>query len=99
MPAKTTRLVCGMLHTKDVRGFLRALRSAADRLYGIAVPGEESSLPAARVAATASELGFSAEASPTAEAAVSRISAERPDCRILVCGSLYLAGAVLQENS
>lgn len=99
MPSKATRLVCGMLNTKDIRGFLNALRSVADRLYGIAVPGEEASLPAAKIAAAASELGFSAETSPTAEVAVRRISTEQPDSRIVLCGSLYLAGAVLQENS
>ena len=98
MPAKTTKLICGMLDTKDVRNYLKALRSAADKLYGIAIPGESASLAAAAVAATASEVGFAAEPSISAEDAARRIAADRPGSRILICGSLYLAGRVLREN-
>ena len=87
-----------MLDTKDVRNYLRALRGAADKLYGIAIPGESASLEAAAVAATASEVGFAAEPSISAEDAARRIAADRPGSRILVCGSLYLAGRVLRDN-
>jgi dihydrofolate synthase/folylpolyglutamate synthase len=31
-------------------------------------------------------------------AAIGAITAAEPDCRILICGSLYLAGRVLREN-
>ena len=99
MPARTTQIICGMLETKDVRSFLGALREAADKLYGVAIPGENASFPATSIALAASEVGFAAQASPNAENAVRRIAAENADGRILVCGSLYLAGTVLQENS
>ena len=98
MPSKTTRIVCGMLNTKDVRGFLRALKRAADRLYGIAIPGEGASLSAQHIAAAAREVGFDAIAAGNAERAVRQISADSPGCRILICGSLYLAGSVLREH-
>ena len=98
MPAKTTKLICGMLDTKDVRNYLQALRGAADKLYGVAIPGESASLEAAAVAATASEVGFAAEPSISAEDAARTIAADRPGSRILVCGSLYLAGRVLRDN-
>ena len=98
MPAKTTRIICGMLGSKDVRGFLQELRRAADKLYGITIPGSPAALEASAVAATASEVGFAAEPSVSAEDAVRRIAADRPGSRILVCGSLYLAGSVLRDN-
>ena len=98
MPAKTTRIICGMLESKDVRGFLQELQCAADKLYGIAIPGSSASLTAAAMAATASEVGFAAEPSISAEDAARRIAADRPDSRILICGSLYLAGRILLDN-
>ena len=98
MPDRATRIICGMLGTKDIRSFLGALRTVADRLYGITIPGEPAALPAANVAQVARELGFKAEAAPNAEHAARKIASEEPESRILVCGSLYLAGRVLQEN-
>ena len=98
MPDRATQIICGMLGNKDIRSFLGALRAVADRLYGITIPGEPAALPAANVAQVARELGFEAEASPDVEHAARKIASEVPDSRILVCGSLYLAGSVLREN-
>ncbi len=98
MPQKTTRIVCGMLNTKDVGGFLQALKRAADCLYGIAIPGEGASLSAQHIVARAKEVGFHAIAAGNAERAVRSITDESPRCRILICGSLYLAGSVLREH-
>ncbi len=98
MSSKKTRLVCGMLETKDIKGFLRNLRPAADELYGIAIPGEEASLSAGGVASVAREVGFASFTSESPLTAVKTISSSNPNSRILVCGSLYLAGQVLKEN-
>ena len=99
MPEKTTRIICGMLTTKDVRSFLKSLRTAADWLYGITIPGERAAMPAAGMAAVANEVGFRAEAARTAEEAVRKSAREDPDGRILLCGSLYLAGRILRDNA
>ncbi len=98
MPKRVTGIICGMLGTKDVRSFLGALREVADRLYGISIPGEPAALPAANVAQVAREVGFKAEASPDVEQAARKIADEEPGSRILVCGSLYLAGWILRKN-
>ena len=98
MPKRVTGIICGMLGTKDVKSFLGALRDVADRLYGISIPGEPAALPAANVAQVARELGFNAEASPDVEQAARKIADEEPGSRILVCGSLYLAGWILRKN-
>jgi len=98
MPKRVTGIVCGMLDSKDIRGFLATLSGIADRFYGIAIPDEAASLPAAHVAGLAEEVGLRSNESPGPEQAVRQIHAECPDSRILICGSLYLAGHVLRSN-
>ncbi|MDE0306383.1 MAG: bifunctional folylpolyglutamate synthase/dihydrofolate synthase [Albidovulum sp.] len=99
MPALDTQLICGMLDSKDIKGFLKSLRSVADKVYGIPIPGEDAALPAHSVAAAASEIGIQSEIASCAEEAASRISENIGSGRILVCGSLYLAGKLLSENA
>jgi dihydrofolate synthase / folylpolyglutamate synthase len=92
-------LVVGMLSTKDKAGFLRNFTGLARRL--IAVPiHQDKGLPASAVADVARMLGLSADSVDTIEAALARIARldiEAPP-RILVTGSLYLAGEVLAAN-
>ncbi len=99
MPARSTHLICGMQGNKDIDGFLRFLRSAADKVYGVAIPGHDASLPARSVADAAAKVGFPSETASCAEEAASRISENLGGGRILVCGSLYLAGSILMENA
>ena len=93
-------LVVGMINTKDSLGFLRPLASTAASLHAVPVPEERASRDPADVVRDAGELGIQAEASDSAETAVSAIArrASSP-VRILICGSLYLAGHVLRANS
>ena len=88
-----------MLRTKDAAGFLRPLAGRALSLSAVSIPGEPATLTAAETAAAARAAGFTS-AAPAADvtAAVAAIAAADPDCRILICGSLYLAGRVLREN-
>jgi dihydrofolate synthase/folylpolyglutamate synthase len=46
MPARETHLICGMLNTKDVRGYMRPLAPQAARLWAVSIPGEKNTLPA-----------------------------------------------------
>ena len=96
-------LVVGMLNTKDAGGFLAPLAPHAQALYALTIPGEENALPAARIVETARALGIAAEETGSVEAAL-RAIVGRPDrrqerpARVLICGSLHLAGIVLAEN-
>ncbi|WP_347266256.1 folylpolyglutamate synthase/dihydrofolate synthase family protein [Paracoccus sp. (in: a-proteobacteria)] len=98
MARRPTYLVCGMLNTKDVPGYMRPLAAQAQGLTAVAIPGEPNTLPAEETAAAAAGAGLKADTAPDALAAVSRIAAAHPGARILICGSLYLAGQVLREN-
>jgi dihydrofolate synthase/folylpolyglutamate synthase len=98
-PEAPLHLVCGMLNTKDPAGFFRPFAGLIGDAQTVAIPGEANSLSAADLAAIASDLGFRARPVAGVGEALDRIAAgtETPG-RVLICGSLYLAGAVLVEN-
>jgi dihydrofolate synthase/folylpolyglutamate synthase len=98
MPARATFAICGMLNTKDIAGYLRPLAPHLRGLHAVSIPGEKNTLPAEVTQAAAHAAGIHAEAALSVEAALARIAATNPDARVLICGSLYLAGAVLREN-
>jgi dihydrofolate synthase/folylpolyglutamate synthase len=98
MPRRPTYMICGMLSTKDVAGYLRPLAAQADSLHAVAIPGETATLPAEDTAAAAESVGIKATVSPSVADALADIAAGDPTARILICGSLYLAGSVLREN-
>jgi dihydrofolate synthase/folylpolyglutamate synthase len=93
-------LIVGMLNTKDAAGFLRPLAGAARGLQAVTIPGEDNPLPAAAIAETARAVGIRAGESPSVEAALRGIVSRhgRRPARVLICGSLHLAGVVLAEN-
>jgi dihydrofolate synthase/folylpolyglutamate synthase len=98
LPERPTHMICGMLNTKDVSGYLRPLAAQADSLIAVSIPGEANTLPAEETAAAAAGVGMVARTAESVEAALAEIVAETPSARVLICGSLYLAGNVLQEN-
>ncbi|AUH62841.1 bifunctional folylpolyglutamate synthase/dihydrofolate synthase [Paracoccus zhejiangensis] len=99
MPRRATWLVCGMLNTKDVTGYMRPLADQVDGLIAIPIPGEPNTLPAEATAQAAREAGIDARVGENAEAAIREIASTSSQSRILICGSLYLAGRVLRENN
>ncbi len=98
LPPRPTYLVCGMLKTKDVSGYLRPLRAVCKGLYAVSIPDETATLPAEDTRKAAAGVGFDAQVAASVSDAVAAIVASRPGARILICGSLYLAGHVLREN-
>jgi dihydrofolate synthase/folylpolyglutamate synthase len=93
-------LIVGMLASKDCEGFLRNFTGLARRMIAVPVPGAEKGLPAETVADCARSIGLpSSSRDNLSEAleAVRKLDLE-PAPRILITGSLYLAGDVLREN-
>ncbi|THH37446.1 bifunctional folylpolyglutamate synthase/dihydrofolate synthase [Aliishimia ponticola] len=99
LPKRETHLICGLMNTKDVAGYMAPLTSHADSLTAVSIPGEANTLPAVTIAEAAAQAGLSARQAGSVADAVSAIAAEAPEARILICGSLYLAGTVLRDNS
>ncbi|GAB4386995.1 bifunctional folylpolyglutamate synthase/dihydrofolate synthase [Albidovulum sp.] len=98
MPRKPTHLVLGMLNTKDIAGYLRPVAAVAASLTAVSIPGESNTLSAEQTRDAARRAGIEAATAESVGAAVRRIAAAAPGARILICGSLYLAGHVLREN-
>ncbi len=98
LPKRSTHLICGMLNTKDISGYLLPLAEQAQSLTAVSIPGEVNTLPAEVTAEAARAVGLGAETADSMLDAIMAITAQNPDGRILICGSLYLAGNVLREN-
>jgi dihydrofolate synthase / folylpolyglutamate synthase len=98
MPRKHTHLILGMLNTKDIAGYLRPVAAQAASLTAVSIPGEANTLSAEDTQAAAARAGITADTAESVLEAVQHIVAKDPGARILICGSLYLAGTVLREN-
>jgi dihydrofolate synthase/folylpolyglutamate synthase len=96
---KPLYLVYGMLNTKAAGAFLAPLAARARQLKAVAIPGEANSLSAEQAAGFARAADFEAEPCGGIAEALRAIAAEgKGPARVLICGSLYLAGKVLALN-
>ena len=92
-------LVVGMLSTKDRSAFLRNFTGLVRRVFGVPIH-QDKGVPVDEIAAAARAAGMPAETSESIEqalAAIGRLGFDPPP-RILITGSLYLAGEVLAAN-
>jgi dihydrofolate synthase / folylpolyglutamate synthase len=94
---KPVGLIVGMMGQKDATGFLSHFRGLARRIVTVPIPGSpEAAHGAGELAVIAAAAGFNAEPAADVETAIRRLQeAEEEPLRILICGSLYLAGHVL----
>lgn len=99
LPKRPTYLICGMLNTKDITGYLKPLARHSETLFAVSIPGETATLTSAETASFAHDAGMTAIESESVQAALETIVARDPQARVLICGSLYLAGTILRENS
>jgi dihydrofolate synthase/folylpolyglutamate synthase len=95
-------LISGMINTKDPTGYFRAFEGMARHVFTVPVPASEAGIDPAILAAMATEAGLSAEpiSSPAAALSLLRETWNRLEAapRILIGGSLYLAGDILRDN-
>ena len=98
--ARPLVLVCGMLTTKDTAAFLSPFRELAQELIAVPVNDEHAGRSAAEIAIAAQGSGIAAAACGSVEEALTFLSARAwlVPPRILITGSLYLAGDVLKLN-
>jgi dihydrofolate synthase/folylpolyglutamate synthase len=93
-------LIVGMLSSKDCAGFLSNFTGLARRVIAVPVPGSDNGLSAEAVADAARAIGLPAMSRDNLTEALDaarKLDLEPPP-RILITGSLYLAGDVLREN-
>jgi dihydrofolate synthase/folylpolyglutamate synthase len=92
-------LVWGMLNTKDVGRFIESFAGIAARVVTLTIPDEENAVSAEALAEAARAAGLSAETASSLDEALRQAALAAPAPRILICGSLYLAGRVLAAHA
>jgi dihydrofolate synthase / folylpolyglutamate synthase len=95
MSPKPLVVIWGMLNTKDATQFFRPLESIADHVVTLNIPNEVNAISADQLAETVRGLGTAASMADGVTDAVKKAAGKFPAARILICGSLYLAGHVL----
>ena len=93
-------LIVGMLATKDGAGFLKNFSGLARRIVAVPIPEQQNGMPPGELADTARGAGLPAQEAHDIESALASIRLfELPaPPRVLITGSLYLAGVVLALN-
>lgn len=91
--------IVGMLRSKDAAGFLAAIAARAERLFAVTIPEAAASLTAGELSDIGQSAGLAVERAASVEEALRAlaITMGRP-ARVIICGSLYLAGWVLARN-
>jgi dihydrofolate synthase/folylpolyglutamate synthase len=90
---RPVHVIVGMKQAKDSAEFLRPILPHASSLWAVSEPHQHLALP---VAAIIEASGGVARPGPTVAEALAKLSG--PPARVLICGSLYLAGEVLKAE-
>ncbi|MDP9136974.1 MAG: bifunctional folylpolyglutamate synthase/dihydrofolate synthase [Pseudomonadota bacterium] len=88
-------IVWGMLNTKDARAFIRPFKGLARAVVALTIPGEPNAMAADALVQLARSEGIDAEPAASIEDAVGKAASGTESARIVITGSLYLAGRVL----
>jgi dihydrofolate synthase/folylpolyglutamate synthase len=98
MPGRPLVLIMGMMNTRAPEDFLPPFRDLHPaRILTLTIPGEANAHGAETIAARARAMGLPAKAMRSVASAL-RAAADIDNARVLICGSLYLAGDVLAKN-
>ena len=94
-------MVTGMINTKDPKGYFDAFQGLVRKVFTVGIRNSDATIDPVALAHDAAEAGLDAEPVDSAAVALARISAlaegDRAP-RILIGGSLYFAGNILEEN-
>jgi dihydrofolate synthase/folylpolyglutamate synthase len=93
-------VIVGMMANKDAKAFLSNFSGLTRHIFTVEIPGQDNAMPQDRLADAARALGMRVELAGSVEAAICSIAKLAYDVppRILIAGSLYLAGHVLAAN-
>jgi dihydrofolate synthase/folylpolyglutamate synthase len=94
---RPVHLIYGMMETKDAHAFIAPFKGLIERIYTVPIPDEPNAFDAESLAEIARAEGFDVVAAESVPDALSRSQAAlKGPGRVLICGSLYLAGHVLK---
>jgi dihydrofolate synthase / folylpolyglutamate synthase len=94
---RPVHLIYGMMETKDAHAFIAPFKELVERVYTVPIPNEPNAFDAEALAEIAKAEGFDVVPTASVPDALtrSRAALDGPG-RVLICGSLYLAGHVLK---
>ena len=90
-------IILGMINTKDPKSYIAQFKNIKE-IKTITIPNEESAISATTLSIDLQEMGIKVSTADNLDEAIQSISSDHPTARILICGSLYLAGQVLKNN-
>ena len=90
-------IILGMINTKDPISYLSKF-DKIDALTVITIPNEESAIDSNELYAELKKYYENVNRADTIQEALANLNNNYQDARILICGSLYLAGKVLEMN-
>jgi dihydrofolate synthase/folylpolyglutamate synthase len=94
---RPVHLIYGMMETKDAHAFIAPFKGLVERVFTVPIPEEPNAFDAESLAEIARAEGFDVTAATSVPDALLRSQAAlREPGRVLICGSLYLAGHVLR---
>ena len=93
---RPVHVVVGMKQAKDSAEFLRPIIPLATTVWAIAEAGQHSALPVEAIVAAS---GGVARPGPDCVGALGQIPRDGGPARVLICGSLYLAGEILKLDA
>ena len=95
--SRAVHLIWGMIDTKNARAVIAQFKGLVDRVYTVPIPDEPNAFSAEALATIAASENFEVTAASSVSQALllSQAALARPG-RVLICGSLYLAGHVLK---
>ncbi len=97
MPPKDLCIIIGMLNTKEPENYIKQFSNVKE-IKTIDIPGEENSITAIELKNRLKSIHNNVSEENSVEGAIKSIVNSNPDARVLICGSLYLAGQVLKLN-
>lgn len=90
-------IILGMINTKDPKSYVAQFKNIKE-IKTITIPNEESAISATTLSIDLQEIGIKVSSADNLDEAIQSTSSDHPTARILICGSLYLAGQVLKNN-
>jgi dihydrofolate synthase/folylpolyglutamate synthase len=93
---RPAHVLVGMKGGKQAPEFLAPILPHAASLWAVREPGQHLAMPVEAIIAAS---GGAARIGPTVTAALDAIPKDGPPSRVLICGSLYLAGEVLKLDA
>lgn len=95
-------IIAGMINTKDPVGYFKAFADIAEYVFTVPIGGTDAAIDPVVLAHAAFDAGLTAEPSSSIEEALQeihgRLMLDAPAPRVLIGGSLYLAGNALSAN-